>query len=249
MSRATKGPGSTERAIVFVGPNHNFAECIETALINEIEDLVLERRLDFKQLFHKTEDLEVRVCLIVIDETLSDEVRSNYDRLRELFPTQILCLACNETRPLPDLMNDPALTGLVESFLPMNLRLDIWLSAVRLMMNGGDYIPRQAPAPLHTSGDSQIEIARATKDGTTRTQVTGAKNARSGRLTSREIDVLKLVARGYQNKVVAAELELSENTIKLHMHHIIEKLGVGNRTEAAAVYFGEIKAGRANGPG
>lgn len=249
MSRATKGPGSADRAIVFVGPNHNFADCIETALTNEIEDLVLQRRLGFKQLFQKIENLEVRVCLIIIDETLSQEVRANHDRLREFFPTQIVCLACNETRPLADHLNDTSLNGLVRSFLPMNLRLDIWLSAVRLMINGGEYIPQRIVPSADAGQRRQMSAQLAIGENRKRGRGKGNGHARSERLTAREIDVLKLVARGYQNKVVAAELSLSENTIKLHMHHIIEKLGVGNRTEAAAVYFGEIEASRPNGTG
>jgi DNA-binding NarL/FixJ family response regulator len=40
-----------------------------------------------------------------------------------------------------------------------------------------------------------------------------------------------------QNKVIAAALKLSENTVKIHLHNIIRKLGAHNRTEAAAMYF------------
>ncbi len=56
-------------------------------------------------------------------------------------------------------------------------------------------------------------------------------------LTERELEVLARVARGQQNKVVAADLNLSEHTVKRHLHNIIRKLGVRNRTEAAARYF------------
>ncbi|MEL6920469.1 MAG: LuxR C-terminal-related transcriptional regulator, partial [Pseudomonadota bacterium] len=52
----------------------------------------------------------------------------------------------------------------------------------------------------------------------------------------REKQVLALVADGNQNKIIAGELQLSEHTIKLHMHHIFSKLGVTNRTQAAAIY-------------
>ncbi len=50
--------------------------------------------------------------------------------------------------------------------------------------------------------------------------------------------MLELVSHGLQNKTIAAELSLSEHTVKLHMHHIIGKLGVRNRTEAT-VWFME----------
>jgi len=54
------------------------------------------------------------------------------------------------------------------------------------------------------------------------------------RLTARELQILGLVSRGLQNKLIAAEISLSENTVKVHLHNIISKLGARNRTDAAA---------------
>jgi DNA-binding NarL/FixJ family response regulator len=51
--------------------------------------------------------------------------------------------------------------------------------------------------------------------------------------------VLPLVAQGKQNKVIAEELAMSEHTVKLHVHHIIGKLGVRNRTEVARYYLSQ----------
>lgn len=52
-------------------------------------------------------------------------------------------------------------------------------------------------------------------------------------LTSRELEVLRLVVKGLGNKEVAAALNIAEPTVKLHMSHIFEKLSVEDRTEAA----------------
>lgn len=54
-------------------------------------------------------------------------------------------------------------------------------------------------------------------------------------LTPRELEVLTLLAQGYQNKEIAAELVISERTVKFHVSSILGKLDVGNRTEAVAV--------------
>jgi DNA-binding NarL/FixJ family response regulator len=51
-------------------------------------------------------------------------------------------------------------------------------------------------------------------------------------LTPREVDVLRLMARGRQNKEIAAELVISERTVKFHVSAILRKLEAGNRTEA-----------------
>jgi DNA-binding NarL/FixJ family response regulator len=51
-------------------------------------------------------------------------------------------------------------------------------------------------------------------------------------LTARELEVLKLVARGMSNKDVADELYISENTVKNHVRNILEKLHLHSRMEA-----------------
>ena len=55
------------------------------------------------------------------------------------------------------------------------------------------------------------------------------------RLTPREREVLVLIGRGYSNKRIANELELSEKTVKTHVGHVLAKLGVTDRTQAAVV--------------
>jgi DNA-binding NarL/FixJ family response regulator len=54
-------------------------------------------------------------------------------------------------------------------------------------------------------------------------------------LTGRELEVLRLVAKGLGNKAIAASLSIAEVTVKLHVSHVLEKLNVKDRTEAATV--------------
>ena len=71
------------------------------------------------------------------------------------------------------------------------------------------------------------EFATMIKKGDERQQVPAP------RLTDRELEVLKLVARGMANKDIAAELFISENTVKNHVRNILEKLQLHSRMEAA----------------
>jgi two-component system, NarL family, nitrate/nitrite response regulator NarL len=52
-------------------------------------------------------------------------------------------------------------------------------------------------------------------------------------LTAREAEIARLVSRGLRNKEIARELHLSEGTVKMHLHHIYDKLQLGGRTQLA----------------
>ena len=88
----------------------------------------------------------------------------------------------------------------------------VMLSALRLVLAGGVYVPLQAmhrePTPLSPT--------RAWANG----------------LTARQMEVLRLLAVGKPNKVIARELDLSEGTVKIHLSAIFRVLDVNNRTEA-----------------
>jgi DNA-binding NarL/FixJ family response regulator len=76
-------------------------------------------------------------------------------------------------------------------------------------------------------------------------QVIQDKNAHASpdALTPREQNVLQLLAQGLQNKEIAAELVITERTVKFYVSSILSKLGAGNRTEAVtlAVQRGLVK--------
>jgi RNA polymerase sigma factor (sigma-70 family) len=56
-------------------------------------------------------------------------------------------------------------------------------------------------------------------------------------LTPREEEVLLLLSKGYSNKEIAEQLELSTDTVRFHLKRIYEKMHVRSRTEAVARYF------------
>jgi DNA-binding NarL/FixJ family response regulator len=74
----------------------------------------------------------------------------------------------------------------------------------------------ETPAPLATGGSLNIAETGET-------------------LTAREVEVLQLVARGASNQAIADRLIISLHTAKRHVANILQKLGAGSRTEAAAL--------------
>ncbi len=98
-------------------------------------------------------------------------------------------------------------------YIPKESTSSVMLSALKLIMAGGIYIPQ------------------------TLTQQSSHKQNKNNipDLTPRQLDVLKMIMRGHSNKVIAADLNISEATIKMHVTAIFKTLGVSNRTQAAMV--------------
>jgi NarL family two-component system response regulator LiaR len=69
--------------------------------------------------------------------------------------------------------------------------------------------------------------------------------AASGELTRREREVLALIVAGRSNKRIARELEIAEKTVKTHVGHLLAKLGVADRTQAAML---AVRSGLVEGP-
>ncbi len=74
---------------------------------------------------------------------------------------------------------------------------------------------------------------------------TRPRDPKLAKLTPRELDVLRHLAQGLTNQEIARKLFLSENTVKYHVHSILEKLELSDRREAAqfAVEHGLVKKG------
>ena len=97
-------------------------------------------------------------------------------------------------------------------YIPKDTTGEVMLNALQLILSGGIYTPAdQSPHSYHA------------EDQTNQTPA----------LTPRQLDVLKLMVQGHSNKIIAAELKLSEATVKMHVTAILNCLGVSNRTQAA----------------
>jgi DNA-binding NarL/FixJ family response regulator len=90
--------------------------------------------------------------------------------------------------------------------------------------------PEATLAAIRQVAHGQLVFPDAARRWLTDTQKRGPSNE----LTDREEDVLQLLANGASNAQIAQKLGLSESTVKFHLRNLFAKLGVTNRTEAAA---------------
>ena len=112
----------------------------------------------------------------------------------------------------------------LQGHIPTSTCVGVAAAAARLIVAGGSYFPRtgrgSALAPLLSANDVE-ESPIAVKV--------------AERLTPREDAVLELLSRGTPNKIIAYRLGISLSTAKVHVHNIIKKLSVRNRTEVALI--------------
>jgi len=106
-----------------------------------------------------------------------------------------------------------------DGYLLKNVSRTELLKALRLVATGQSLLDPEAKKQV-------MERMHALASGTTQ--------GPGGDLTEREREVLTLVARGYTNRRIADTLYMSEKTARNHVSHILEKLGLSRRSEAAA---------------
>ena len=103
-----------------------------------------------------------------------------------------------------------ALKAGAKAYVLKDISADHLIACIRDVLSGKTYLAPSAAAKL--------------AEGVTRVQ-----------LTPREMTTLKLLADGKANKEIANDLSISERTVKTHLGHLFEKLGVTSRTEAIKV--------------
>ena len=100
--------------------------------------------------------------------------------------------------------------------------------------------PREKGDPLASRPEvtgPEISQSAATHSGAHQASSSGSGPSRGaaqmGSLTPREVEVLRLLSQGQTNPQIAQNLLVSRGTVKIHVQHIISKLGVSDRTQAA----------------
>ena len=111
---------------------------------------------------------------------------------------------------------------------------------LRVYLDLSSAVTRRRMAAL-LRADGEVALVGAAEDAdlvvSERVVATAAPGvvAPGGALTARELEVLRLVARGLSNKEIAADLGITTHTVKYHLAAVLEKLGVRSRTEAVSL--------------
>ncbi|MFM0075573.1 response regulator transcription factor [Paraburkholderia sediminicola] len=160
----------------------------------------------------------------------------------------------------PDEMRAVLAAGAL-GFVPKRQPASVMLKAIELVLSGGAYVPMEALSLLG-SRETQAAPARVelvahdaahapTQGGTALTEpITQIQALQPHQqhllenLSPRQQDIMRLVHRGWTNKMIARELGVAEGTVKVHLSVIFRALGVHNRSTAIAVINGWLEAGK-----
>lgn len=185
--------------------------------------------------------IEKNIGLAVLNienSSLTDEwLSANLAYIRQLRPeTSVMLLTQLEEASITDaIVSEVAKRG-VKGYTTNSDPVEVVLAAIRLIMAGGAYYPRSMIAddrkgPNGSGSSETIGTLPLSVSGEVN-QSPAVNETSTVAFTEREIQVLATLRRGLPNKIIASELDLSENTIKVHISHIMRKLNATNRTEA-----------------
>ncbi len=161
--------------------------------------------------------LRLRPDVVLLDITMPDI--SGLEALRQIraeWPTALIVIL---TASDDDETLFQASEAGASGYLLKSLKADEFLEMLNGVRRGEAAMTRQTTARL---------LAGLSRAHTPRSPV-------AEQLTPQEVRLLQLMAGGMSNKAIAQSVSLSENTVKYHIKNILQKLGVHNRTEAAAL--------------
>jgi len=179
---------------------------------------------DFHEAFAMANDNEA-IDLVMLDYRMPGMMGlDGLRRMRESYPDIPVALMSGVAED--DQVRQAIGLG-ARAYFPKTMSGKALVEAIQLVLDGEQYIPRDAKTnnilPSHyddASGDLKGQpIVKNHED--------------LGKLTPREMQVLKYLSKGASNKEIARDLDLQIVTIKLHVRGICKKLGAKNRTQAA----------------
>ncbi len=178
------------------------------------------------------------VALGIGDKTLADSsVDDDLALLTDYCPGAPIALLSNRDDEATALA---AMRRGVRGFLPSSLPVEVAIAGLRLVLAGGVYRPLPIAGLSGTTALEQpgprVLPATCVVDGAEK----GAAEKCVTDFTPREQQVLAELELGLPNKVIAARLKLSENTVKMHIQHIMRKCAARNRTQAVLRCSGRL---------
>ncbi|MBO0795507.1 MAG: hybrid sensor histidine kinase/response regulator transcription factor, partial [Ktedonobacteraceae bacterium] len=227
---------------------------LERQQVKEAGVEVSQARLHLADSLH-----ELRHCinspqpLQLAEQSLAAALRALLDEQRQAHPATIIFSDIDETLPVPLILETPIFRFIQEALTNVNRHALATQVHVRLCASGGLLVVEVSDNGISFAGAAEVrEGHNGLRGMRERVQEAGGiweLQNRPGQgtcvkvcfplqvypavLTERERDVLRLLAEGLTNRKIAERLSISCDTVKSHVHHIMRKMCVHDRTQAA----------------
>jgi DNA-binding NarL/FixJ family response regulator len=220
MAKRGRGTGQAEKSeglrVLICDDHALFRRGLEMVLENEPDIEVVGEATDGIQAVEKAQELMPDVVLMDVRMPKRSGIEAT-QQIKELLPhVKILVLTISDEEG--DLYD--SIKAGAAGYLLKEISTDEVADAIRSVWAGHSRISPAMASKLLT------EFQAMTKRADDRQQIAPP------RLTDRELEVLRLVAKGLNNRDIAKNLYISENTVKNHIRNILEKLQLHSRMEA-----------------
>lgn len=212
--------------IAFIGTALDFPNTNLEFVREELDGLLVARYESLRELKAACQAENLRVHVLILPDNRVNDLIERKDVYEAAVGDGRLALAYQTLDAAEKLCREEI--ALHVSFMPIHCPVDVWTAFVRLICYGQEVIP----AELFKVAPSRNENSEAT-----RAVQSGSHQTKLANLTTRETQILELVAQGLKNREIGSTLGLSEHTVKLHLHNTFAKLGVSNRASAAAYFL------------
>lgn len=215
MQRSIDSTSQRVINILIVDDHRLFAEGLSRLLETLEQAVALEQCYSAQQAIQKLDSANTNYDLLLIDLLMPGI--DGIGLLRAISERQIktpvaVISSTDDTKTINQLMANGAI-----GFIPKSVSSEVMLSAVSTLLQGDIYLPDELWNQLDFLDTGSYEASASAKSG-------------QAALGERQIEVLRLMARGNTNKQISAILAISEATVKYHIGVLFRTLGVNNRT-------------------
>ncbi len=208
--------------VLIVDDHPLMREALAAALHGEPDLQVAGMAANGVQALQHYQALQPDVVIMDLMMPVRDGVSATADILAYDAAARVLVL----TSAVDDARVVQALSAGAQGYLLKEAEREQLLEGVRVVANGDFFLPSKSAGKL----------VHALQQG-----ALGTAAQQPSLLSARQAEVLMLAAGGLSDAQIADRLVLSESTVRVHLHHVIEKLGVADRAEAVAWYMSRRK--------
>jgi DNA-binding NarL/FixJ family response regulator len=187
--------------------------------------------------------IDVRLIALNIEgkQITDPSIEESLALIAESYPNAYVALLSNRD---DETTASAAMRRGVRGFFPTTIPVEVAIAGLRLVLAGGVYRPLPVLRQNESSSLKTISSCTGAHQLSGIHEASGATKSLPERamidLTPREQNVLAALELGLPNKLIAVKLNLSENTVKMHIQHILRKCSAHNRTEAVLRWSGRL---------